>query len=101
MNDGNANILSARFYFKALFAVGIVLLGIGLLIVPVSPQFQLDAVLSETELADPKTKQATLELLTRANGNQWLVWSVAGVLVSSLSAMGLWNCRNMSNAQSA
>jgi hypothetical protein len=86
-----------RFCFKVLLVVGLLLLLFGLLVVPVSPYFQLDAVLTKAELADHENRQATLELLNRASGNQWLLWSVAGTLVSSLSAIGLWNCRQTSD----
>ncbi len=97
MSEVNASNAPARFCFKALLVVGLVLLLFGLFVVPVSPQFQLDAVLSKAEFADQGKRQATLELLKRASGNQWLLWSVTGALVSSLSAIGLWNCRRMSD----
>ena len=63
MSEVNASNAPARFCFKALLAVGLVLLLFGLFVVPVSPQFQLDAVLSKAEFADQRKRQATLELL--------------------------------------
>ena len=100
MSEVNANNAPVRFCFMALLVVGLVFLLFGLFVVPVSPQFQLDAVLSEVEFADQGKRQATLELFERASGNQWLLWSIAGALVSSLSAIGLWNCRRMSGEPS-
>ena len=97
MGNANTNITPARFCFKALFVVGMGYLLIGMFLVPYLPYFQLDAVLTKAELADQGKRQATLELLKRASGNQWLFWSVAGALVSSLSAIGLRNCQPTSD----
>jgi hypothetical protein len=82
-----------RLCFTALLVVGIGFLLIGMFTVPYLPYFQLDAVLNKVELADEEKKLATLTLLKRANGNAWLIWSVAGLLVSGLSAIGLWSSR--------
>jgi hypothetical protein len=84
-----------RFCFAALLVLGVGLLLVGLLVVPYEPYFQLDVVLNRLELADEDKKRATLELLKRASGNRWIIWSVFGISVSGLSAVGLWASRTV------
>ena len=78
-----------RICFGLLLAAGIGFLLVGLVVVPVLPYFQLDAVLTRTELADRQKSDATLVLLKKAAGNQWLFWSAAGLVVTVTSAVGL------------
>lgn len=75
--------------FATTLALGIGWIVIGLLVIPALPWFQLDRVLTREELADPRKREATLELLQCAAGNMWLFWSVAGVLLVIVSAAGL------------
>jgi hypothetical protein len=64
-----------RTCFGVLLAVGIGFLFVGLVVVPVLHYFQLDAVLTRRELADRQKHHATLVMLKRAAGNQWLFWA--------------------------
>jgi hypothetical protein len=75
--------------FAVLLAVGVGLMLVGLVVVPLSPHFQLDAVLTPAELADEVKREATLGVLKRASGNQWLLWTGAGGVVVFFSAVGL------------
>lgn len=92
MASANRSALT-RLCFTALLVVGIGLLLVGMFVVPYLPYVQLDVVLNKVELADDEKKLATLALLKRANGNAWLSWSVAGLLVAGLSAIGLCSSR--------
>jgi hypothetical protein len=76
--------------FTSLLVVGVGFTLVGLLVIPILPAFQLDAVLSEAELRDDKVREATMALLRRAVGNGWILWTVAGLLVVMLSATGLY-----------
>lgn len=58
-------------------------------LVPSLPHFQLDAVLTPQQLADVRTRDTTLALLKRASGNTWLLWFVAGLVVTSCAAIDL------------
>jgi hypothetical protein len=80
----------ASICFIALFAVGGCLLFVGLLVEPYMPHFLLDHVLSPAELADSDKRDAMLALLERAQGNRWLLYSLAGISVMALSGVGLW-----------
>lgn len=73
-----------------MLAVGVGFVAIGLVVIPVLPYFQLERVLSPAELADKSKSAATLALLERAAGNTWLFWSLGGLFVIVLSAVGLW-----------
>ena len=76
---------------SALLFIGLVISLTGLFVFPSLPYFQLDVVLSPDELADDATREATLALLKRAsNGNQWALWTVAGLLVVAFSTLGLY-----------
>jgi hypothetical protein len=59
------------------------------------PVFALDRVLSPADLADRDKREATTALLQRAQGNRWLFWSLAGMIVVTLSGVGLWAGRGM------
>ena len=78
-----------------LFAVGLCLVAVGTLIVPAMPYIQLDAVLAAEERADEAKRSAALEMIKRANGNSWLYWTVAGIVVIALSSVGLWSERKV------
>jgi hypothetical protein len=80
---------TCRTCFGILLAIGVLFLFVGLLVVPVLPYFQLDAVLSPGELADPAKRAASLALLQKASGNQWLLWTAGGLAVTVASAVGL------------
>jgi hypothetical protein len=69
--------------------VGLLLLVVGIFVMPHMPYFQLDRVLTPTELADDNKRTATLELLIKAGGNQWLLWTIAGTTTVVLSVLGL------------
>jgi hypothetical protein len=58
-------------------------------LVPALPHFQLDAVLTPQQLADVQTRDTTLALLKKASGNTWLLWFVAGLVVTTCAAIGL------------
>jgi hypothetical protein len=62
---------------------------VAVLLVPVIPHFQLDAVLTPQQLADPQTRQTTLALLKQASGNVWLLWFGAGLAVTVSAGIGL------------
>jgi hypothetical protein len=76
--------------FGVLLAVGIGFLLMGLFVVPLMPHFQLDVVLSPSELADPQRRSQTLALFKAASGNQWLFWSLGGLVIILASGSGLW-----------
>ncbi len=82
--------------FAVLLVVGVGFLFIGLVVIPVLPYFQLDAVLTPAELADESKKEVTLAMLKRAAGNAWVLWSGAGLVVGTVSALGLWAARGAS-----
>jgi hypothetical protein len=63
----------------------------------VLPHFQLDAVLTQEELADEVTKQEALAILQCAAGNQWVFWTVSGLIVALTSAVGLYVSPNLKN----
>lgn len=88
MDNGRAMI--TRSCFVALLVVGLGFLLIGMAVEPFMPVFALDRVLTPEELADPEKRQATQALLERAQGNRWLIWSLAGIIVAVLSGVGLW-----------
>jgi hypothetical protein len=69
--------------------VGLLLLVVGIFVMPYMPYFQLDRVLTPTELADDNKRTATLEMLRKASGNQWLLWTIAGTTTVVLSVLGL------------
>jgi hypothetical protein len=69
--------------------LGLLLLVVGLFVMPTMPYFQLDRVLTPTELEDDNKRTATLELLMKAGGNQWLLWTIAGSTTVVLSVLGL------------
>ncbi len=70
-------------------AIGVLFMLVGLIVVPILPYAQLDAVLTRSELADPAKRADTLALLKKASGNQWLLWTVGGLAVTAVSAIGL------------
>jgi hypothetical protein len=78
-----------RICFGVLLAVGIGFLFVGLVVVPLLPHLQLDAVLTPWELADRQKRDATLVMLKRAAGNQWLFWAAGGLVVTVTSVVGL------------
>ncbi len=75
--------------FLAVVLLGVGFVVIGVFVIPVLPHFQLDVVLSPTQLADPRVRDATLAVLERANGNQWLMWTVAGVVLCLVGVTGM------------
>jgi hypothetical protein len=83
----------ARRCFAILLAVGIGLLLLGLAVEPITPAITLDRVLTSKELTDPAKRESTMALLKRAQGNRWLLWSLAGLLVVAPSGVGLWATR--------
>lgn len=83
-----------RTCFGVLLAVGVGFLFLGLTVVPRLPYFQLDTVLSPSELADPHRRAETLALLQRASGNEWLLWVAGGLVVVVASGIGLRTSRS-------
>ena len=79
-----------RICFAAILALGASFMAIGMFVIPVLPHFQLDRVLTPAELADESKSAATLALLERAMGNTWLFWSLGGLIMIAMSAVGLW-----------
>jgi hypothetical protein len=89
MDENAAARRSIRRCFLATLTAGAALLGLGLLVVPVLPHFQLDVALTPEQLRDKAVVEQTTELLERASGNQWAIWSLAGLLVIAVSLRGL------------
>jgi len=85
-----------RICFLILLMVGLGLVFFGCFVEPALPFFAMDRVLSPAELHDSTTYDATLALLKRAEGNRWLLWCIAGVVVAATSSVGLWTVREMS-----
>lgn len=85
MNPGRTSTVC----FVAVILFGCGLIAMGVLVVPIRPHFQLDAVLSPAQLADPAVRAATLALLQRASGNEWLLWALAGVALCTIGSIGL------------
>jgi hypothetical protein len=81
--------------FIGVIVLGVGFVAIGLLLTPVLPYFQLDAVLSPKELADPQVRDVTLAILEKAGGNQWLMWSLAGVMFCAIGGVGLFALMRM------
>lgn len=65
------------------------------------PYLKVDHVLDETELSDRAKLNATLDLLKRASRGDSRPWTVAGVSVVTVSAVGLiaacWKRSNSDN----
>lgn len=55
--------------------------------------FQLDAVLTPAELQDAALKERAREILTKANGNAWLLWLGIGSVITVVSMLGLQKSR--------
>lgn len=89
----NRHEVIARFCFASLLVVGLGLLLIGLVIEPMTPYIALDCVLTPTELADPIKRESMMAVLEKAEGNRWLLWALAGIIVIALSGVGLWTTR--------
>jgi hypothetical protein len=83
----------ARACFAAVVFIGLSFVFNGLIIIPARPNFQLDAVLTPAELADATQRNATLAMLKRAAGNDWLFWTGSGILIVAFAAVGLWAIR--------
>lgn len=81
-----------RFSLAVCLAVGVGLMLIAVLLIPALPHFQLDAVLTPQQLADIPTRDSTLALLKKANGNTWLLWFAAELVVTSCAGIGLAAC---------
>lgn len=64
---------------------------IGLFVVPFRHIFQLDAVLTQEEMANQQIRDRTREILETVSqgGNEWLIWVIAGVVLLVLSVIGL------------
>jgi len=88
MRDSRERV--CRTCFGVLLVVGVGFLFLGLIVVPLRPDFQLEVVLSPDELVDPHRRAEMLALLRRAAGNQWLFWTASGVVVIVTSGIGLW-----------
>jgi hypothetical protein len=58
-------------------------------VVPALPHFQLDAVLTAQQLADVQTRDSTLALLKRASGDTWVLWFLAGLIMTASAGIGL------------
>lgn len=89
-----------RLSLAACAAVGVCFMLVAVLLVPVLPHFQLDAVLTPQQLADVETRDATLALLKRASGNTWLFWFVAGLVVTGCAVVGLVASRRVEPGRS-
>jgi hypothetical protein len=61
-----------------------------LIIVPILPHFQLDAVMTRDELIDKRKRESMLALLRNANGNLGLAWAGAGLITICAGSCGLW-----------
>src|SRR5579883_173765 len=79
--------------FIVLIAVGLGFLFVGLLVKPIMPYIQLDRVLTPEELLDPNKRDATVALLKKAAGNEWLFWTASGLVVTVTSGIGLRTIR--------
>lgn len=77
-----------RLSLAACAAVGICFMVAALVLVPALPYFQLDVVLTPEQLTDVQTRQTTLALLKKVSGNTWLLWFVAGLVVTGWAAIG-------------
>jgi hypothetical protein len=75
--------------FVSVLILGASFVAVGLLLMPVLPYFQLDAVLSPEDLANPQVHDATLAMLRKAGGNQWLLWTLAGAMLCVVGGIGL------------
>lgn len=93
--DSMQPIIICRTSLAACAAVGMCLMLIGVVLVPTLPHFQLDSVLTAEQLADAPTRDATLALLKRANGNLWLLWFAAGLITTSCAVVGLLASRRV------
>lgn len=93
MSNANVRMTRLRYCLVTLLIVGAALICFGLFALPARPYFQLDALLTNAELNDDDTRQATLALLKQSNNSDAILWSLAGVVVSALSAYGLWTYR--------
>jgi hypothetical protein len=81
--------------FISVIVLGVGFVAIGVLLTPVLPYFQLDAVLSPKELADPQVRDVTLVILKKAGGNQWLLWFLAGAMPCAIGGVGLFASMRM------
>jgi hypothetical protein len=89
-----------RYCHVVVMVVGAGFLAIGLFVVPVLPYFQLDVVLSPTELRNQQVHDATLGMLKAASGNQWLVWIAAGGLLVVTGVIGFFASQRLDSDQS-
>jgi hypothetical protein len=85
----SSQLRNIRRCFAATAALGLLLVGFGLVIVPLLPVSRLDVVLTPDQLRDEVVREETLEMLEKAGGNEWLVWTVSGAAVSAISVVGL------------
>lgn len=68
--------------------MGVLMTFLGVMVIPVLPHLQLDVVLTQEELRDEATREATLQMLKKAGGNQWLFWTVPGLILVAVGAVG-------------
>ena len=85
---------TCRISLAVCFAMGALLMIIAVLLVPALPHFQLDRVLTFEELVDPATREATLTLLKKAQGNSYLALFLAGAIVAVAAGVGLFALRS-------
>lgn len=100
MSNANVRMIRVRYCLVTLLIVGAALICFGLFALPARPYFQLDALLTNAELNDDETRQATLSMLKQTNNSDAIFWSLAGMVVSTLSAYGLWNHRRIQDDSS-
>ena len=77
----------ARNCLTALLVIGLGLPVYGVVFEPLMTYFSLDAVLAPD--VDAAKRKATMELLLRAAGGRWLIWTLAGLTVAAISGVGI------------
>lgn len=75
--------------FAAILAAGIGMMVYGVVVVPIIPYAQVDVILTPEELADPAKVAATLAMLKKAVANLSLLVTLAGLVITLLSGLGV------------
>jgi hypothetical protein len=81
-----------KLLFAIQLAVGLLMLTIGVVVDPLRPYTQLDAVLTPEQLRDDQTREQALVILKRLRevSNDRLVWSISGLTIAATAGAGLW-----------
>ena len=80
---------TVRICFVAVIVAGLASMVVGLAVMPFRYLFQLDAVLTPAELRDPQVCESTAALLKNAAGNEWLLWTLFGIIQMVIGTVGL------------